>query len=81
MTHIMENENKDAVQYRTFNYFAWPQSKLLNLFLNVIAIQKNKKGLSVVSDVLRAWMSVRFPYLMLSQSCPVLLDGPDTFVS
>ncbi len=81
MTHIMENENKDAVQYRTFNYFAWPQSKLLNLFLNVIAIQKKQRvirGFRCVEGLDECEISLPE---MLSQSCPVLHDGPDTFVS
>ncbi len=61
-----ENGSEGAVQERTFNYFAWPQPKVLNLFF-FKHDGHAKKGLSVVSEcvvgVWDAWMSVRFPCL------------------
>ncbi len=55
------------------NIFEWPQPTVLNLFLNVMAIQKNeeKKGYPWFQNLLwvygMAWMSVRFPCLKF---CP-----------
>ncbi len=57
--------------------FEWPQPKVLNLFLNVMAIQKKKKkGYSWFQNLLygMAWMSARYPCLKFCPS-PALFYG------
>ncbi len=73
-----ENGSEGAVQERTFNYFAWPQPKVLNLFLNVMAMQKKRviRGFRTCCGCMGCLdeCEISLPEI-LSQSCPVLHGG------